>query len=578
MVYILKKYKGGMEMERVKRIIRLVSLCIIMSFVLPGINSQAASEYDNAVVVNVNEDFSGNVTKGSDYQKKIYKFQLNSPGVIQIKFSTPLQGNKNETWKYNIKNASYNEVLSGSIYGNYETTYSTALGLSEGTYYLTVCSPSYYDVKSTDIFTVNIGYQISDSWESEFNDSFVSADDILVNKVYSGTTKAGSDYEKDYYKFSINSPGSINVVVNTPLQGTQNAYWDIYVYDASYNQIYEGKIYGNYSTQRTPSLGLPSGTYYIRISSPSYYEVKSRDIYRLNVTYTQSDYWEKEFNDSFQTANNININTIYSGSTRSRDDKDYFKFNLSTYGKHYFYFYNTRLENSNEMWKCTVYDSSYNEIYSAKFAGNITNNYLYTTMGAGTYYFLIEGIGYSNWNSSTWRFKVDEYKPTTEKKTTATTESTTSKNNGVKKGYVYKKNYGKYKISYVVTSNNTVAVKSVSSGKNNLKRISIPTQIEIKKKVYKVTSIGSKAFANCKNLSYVKISSNINKIGVGAFSGCKKLKTLNVYTTKLTKAKVKGSLKGSYIKTIKTYKSKKKTYSKIFKKSISKSRYNVKVK
>ena len=578
MVYKLKKYKGGMEMERVKRIIRLVSLCIIMSFVLPGINSQAASEYDNAVVVNVNEDFSGNVTEGSDYQKKIYKFQLNSPGVIQIKFSTPLQGNKNETWIYNIKNASYNEVLSGSIYGNYETTYSTALGLSEGTYYLTVCSPSYYDVKSTDIFTVNIGYQISDSWESEFNDSFVSADDILVNKVYSGTTKAASDYEKDYYKFSINSPGSINVVVNTPLQGTQNDYWDIYVYDASYNQIYEGKIYGNYSTQRTPSLGLPSGTYYIRISSPSYYEVKSRDIYRLNVTYTQSDYWEKEFNDSFQTANNININTIYSGSTRSRDDKDYFKFNLSTYGKQYFYFYNTRLENSNKMWKCTVYDSSYNEIYSAEFAGNITNNYLYTTMGAGTYYFLIEGIGYSNWNSSTWRFKVDEYKPTTEKKTTATTESTTSKNNGVKKGYVYKKNYGKYKISYVVTSNNTVAVKSVSSGKNNLKRISIPTQIEIKKKVYKVTSIGSKAFANCKNLSYVKISSNINKIGVGAFSGCKKLKTLNVYTTKLTKAKVKGSLKGSYIKTIKTYKSKKKTYSKIFKKSISKSRYNIKVK
>ena len=105
----------------------------------------------------------------------------------------------------------------------------------------------------------------------------------------------------------------------------------------------------------------------------------------------------------------------------------------------------------------------------------------------------------------------------------------------------------------------------------------------------KVSSIGSSAFANMPNLvsvtggSSVKTigsyafrknpklvtfkitSSKLTTIGSYAFSGDSRLKTVYIQKTKkLTKKKVKKSLKGSSVKTVKVKKSKVKTYKKYF--------------
>ena len=84
-------------------------------------------------------------------------------------------------------------------------------------------------------------------------------------------------------------------------------------------------------------------------------------------------------------------------------------------------------------------------------------------------------------------------------------------------------------------------------------------------------SIGTKAFAYCKKLKSFSLSSAVlNKIGPYTFQKDKKLKTITIkQTTKLTKAGVKKSLKGSKVKKIKVKKSKVKAYKKIFKKSNS---------
>lgn len=84
-------------------------------------------------------------------------------------------------------------------------------------------------------------------------------------------------------------------------------------------------------------------------------------------------------------------------------------------------------------------------------------------------------------------------------------------------------------------------------------------------------SIGTKAFAYCSKLKSFSISSAVlNKISPYTFQKDKKLKTITIkQTTKLTKAGVKKSLKGSKVKKIKVKKSKVKAYKKIFKKSNS---------
>lgn len=70
------------------------------------------------------------------------------------------------------------------------------------------------------------------------------------------------------------------------------------------------------------------------------------------------------------------------------------------------------------------------------------------------------------------------------------------------------------------------------------KSVTIPKTVTVQGVTYKITSIGKNAFKNRKDLTTLKISSNINRIYSYAFYGCSKLKNITVSTTKLTSSKV----------------------------------------
>lgn len=93
-------------------------------------------------------------------------------------------------------------------------------------------------------------------------------------------------------------------------------------------------------------------------------------------------------------------------------------------------------------------------------------------------------------------------------------------------------------------------------------------------------TIGKQAFSGCTALKAFKVTSKVlKKIGAAAFKGCKKLKTLKLTgTTKLTKAGVKQSLKGSSVKTVRVPKAKVKKYTKFFSKANCKAKVTVKKK
>ena len=174
-------------------------------------------------------------------------------------------------------------------------------------------------------------------------------------------------------------------------------------------------------------------------------------------------------------------------------------------------------------------------------------------------------------------------------------------------------------LKYKVINPSTDGTGTVALIGNSYKSssLSIPATIDYKEVIYKVVSIGSKAFNGNKSIKTVSIGSNVTSIGDKAFYGCskltkvtggynvrtigsyafascsklksfsisskylskigsyafkkdKKLKTVSIKsTTSLSKAGVKKSLKSSYVKTVKVAKSKVKTYKKYFKKSNS---------
>ena len=184
--------------------------------------------------------------------------------------------------------------------------------------------------------------------------------------------------------------------------------------------------------------------------------------------------------------------------------------------------------------------------------------------------------------------------------------------------------------TYQVTSNDPKTVTFAKS--KNAKSITVPDTVTIGGETYLVTEIAPKAFAPAKKkLTKVKIGKNITVIGTSAFAGCakltsvtggsavtiikakaflgckklkkcapfsskvlvkvgkkafkgtKKLKKLTVKSKLLKKKAVKGSLKGSSVKTIKVKVGAKKLnkqfakkYKKIFKKKNSGKKVKVK--
>lgn len=86
-------------------------------------------------------------------------------------------------------------------------------------------------------------------------------------------------------------------------------------------------------------------------------------------------------------------------------------------------------------------------------------------------------------------------------------------------------------IKYTVTS--TKEVKVTGTAKKSIRSVTIPATVKYKRTTYKVTSIGSKAFYNCKKLKTVTIKSRkLKSVGKNAFKGIYKKAKVTVPKSK----------------------------------------------
>ena len=223
--------------------------------------------------------------------------------------------------------------------------------------------------------------------EKESNDSFSTANSISINTTIRGNLSLYSDV--DYYKFTIPDTGYVNIDFNHDyVDDAYNEYWYIGLFDSSNKNMMGRNSYGNITNNPTPNIGLPAGTYYIKICHAFKYSELN---YSFKINYTKSSAWEKEFNDTFSTANSVPINSTICGSLMEYSDDDYYKFSLPNDGyikidfNHEFYD-----DAYNEYWYIGLFDSSNKNMMGRNSYGNITNNPIPNIgLPAGTYYIKI---------------------------------------------------------------------------------------------------------------------------------------------------------------------------------------------
>lgn len=94
----------------------------------------------------------------------------------------------------------------------------------------------------------------------------------------------------------------------------------------------------------------------------------------------------------------------------------------------------------------------------------------------------------------------------------------------LKKGYSFQKGSYTYKITAASGSSGSV---QLTKAKSTVARASVPATVSYAGATLKVTSVGSKAFANNSRLTKVSVGKNVTSISSKAFYGCRKLTTVS---------------------------------------------------
>ena len=248
--------------------------------------------------------------------------------------------------------------------------------------------------------------------------SISNATSISFNTQYSGYITANN--EKDVYRFSLSSSGKINISVKANIYET-----NYYIYDASGNEIWNKKYcYWNDNTQQMTydeALDLTKGTYYFAVVRYS-----GTGNYNFKITFATADETFSEpqggNNNSIGVADAITLGSTYKGQLAINDDKDLYKFTLSSSGR-----INISVKANIYETNYYIYDASGNEIWNKKYCywNDATQQMVYDEtldLSEGTYYFAV--VRYSGTGNYSFNIHGHTYK-------NVVTKATLSKNGSV---------------------------------------------------------------------------------------------------------------------------------------------------
>ena len=203
--------------------------------------------------------------------------------------------------------------------------------------------------------------------------------------------------EKDY-KIVLPADGYVTVSFSHGFVDKTDLYWKVVLENESGKSFFEQSYVGNSKETKTSrKYGLGEGTYYLRVSSINY----SDQNYKLTVNYTPVKGWEREINDSFETASSIDYNTDTYGNLYDLRDTDFYKVTIPTAGYVSLYFDHDQVDTeskTDKYWASYLFDSKGNnlsndEIYET-YVGNSSDSVTGESIGvpAGTYYIQIRNV------------------------------------------------------------------------------------------------------------------------------------------------------------------------------------------
>lgn len=247
-------------------------------------NSEFESEPNNKIeeaksnnIISLNSQVTGNLQSSDDVD--YYYFSVTNPGKINVTFTHDKIDESGTVWSMELITENNDEaVISKDIKGSETTTKSDTINVSpnsQDNFYLKIYSnynhhASDYkiQVNFTEFSEVTTQKNGSYSYDKEPNNDIQTATPISLNKKIEGNIQSEDDL--DYYKFTVNKDGKLNISFSHPFIDRNNTSWSLYVLsESSPDNLLEFDVDQNMATTKSDTIRISKGTYYLKIE-PSY--------------------------------------------------------------------------------------------------------------------------------------------------------------------------------------------------------------------------------------------------------------------------------------------------------------------
>lgn len=335
----------------------LIALSTVSIFSFSAFAAEKTESEPNDFFSTANKINTGDTIKGklSSYDDEDYfKIVSSSDGRLDLSFIHTLKKSSHR-WYIDIYVAGdmENPIISEEVYEEDDSNYRfPMLGIKKNeTYYIYVSTIA--GVSTTSDYKISAKFTASPYYEKEVNDVFTQATDITLGKTYSGTSMCEDD--KDYYRFKTTDNGKMKLDFIYQ-NDSKNKDWYIDIYENTDKLIYSKKISSDSLCKFSiPYIGIKKNTtYYIVVENFFTEEIGVE--YSLKTSFSKSEFFEKEYNNSYSTASLIKINKNYHGNSIDSDDCDYYKFVPEADGKIALNF-RTNMDNNGYKWYIEIIDS-----------------------------------------------------------------------------------------------------------------------------------------------------------------------------------------------------------------------------
>lgn len=229
------------------------------SFEIEGNDSR-----DTATAIALNTPVTGNLLLSSDTD--YYKLTLSQAGQLILQITHSNQESTGNFWQFTLFDEKDTIITDFMSAGNQTSHQSINLYLDAGTYYLRAKCPyaglyysnSDYTVKGE--FAVNTG-----AFETEPNDTQAKASPLTA-KHPSATGNLHLASDADYYSFSVNGSGSVQLNFAHPNTESTGSYWTVSIYNQKDEQLLSRDIPGTETDVTTDPIAVSAGeTYYVKV-------------------------------------------------------------------------------------------------------------------------------------------------------------------------------------------------------------------------------------------------------------------------------------------------------------------------